>query len=428
MKKWLTLITLFIAMCLQGVEVGAQQQQRFPKPEFESGYTQPVTTVPAARADFLAYLDILILIGALALISWLILKKRSRRGVTWVSVFSLLYFGFFRQGCVCSVGSLQNITLALFRPEYSIPLSALAFFVIPVVFTLFFGRTFCAGVCPFGALQDLILLRPLLLKKWLQKLLGLIPFLYLGLAILYAATATDFIICRYDPFIGIFRFDATFTMFIIGGIFLFVSLFVARPYCRFLCPYGVLLSWVSRVSKYHLTISPASCTQCRLCENACPVGAIQKPMTEKNMESRPTAVKRFMLLSFVLPAMVVLGGWTGANFHERLSAVNPKVQLAHELLAGKDNNSGEASDEVTAFRSSGKPVEELYSEAAGLVREFYWGGWILGGFIGLVFGLTLTGLSVFRYREEYSPHKGECVSCARCLAYCPVSVKDIKNR
>jgi ferredoxin len=418
MKKRFALIFLHLLLLLPGMS-GFAQQQRFPKPEFESGYTQPMTSMPAPRAEFFGYLDVLVLVLSLSVITWFVLKKRSRKGVLAVSVFSILYFGFFREGCVCSVGSLQNVTLALFQPGYSIPFTALAFFVIPLVFTLFFGRTFCAGVCPLGALQDIFLFRPVTLKQWLQKVLGLIPFIYLGLALLYAATGTDFIICRYDPFIGIFRLDATLTMFLIGAAFLFISVFIARPYCRFFCPYGVLLNLVSRVSKKHLSITPSHCTQCRLCEPACPLGAIQKPVAVKSMENREKAVARFVRLGVILPLLVVLGGWTGSCFHENLSMVHPKVRLAQQLVLGSSEYGETISDEITAFRTSGTPLSQLYSEASSIVDNFYWGGWLLGGFLGLVFGLTLLRVSVFRYRKAYEPDKGACVSCARCLEYCP---------
>ena len=417
-KKIVTVLSMFILFMTSGFPLFAQQQ-RFPKPEFESGYTQPVTSMPEARSEFFAIFDVFVLIFALSLISWLILKRRSRKGVLAVSVFSILYFGFFREGCICAVGSLQNVILALFQPEYSIPLSALAFFVIPLVYTLFFGRTFCAGVCPLGAIQDVLLLRPVTMKTWLQKVLGLIPYIYLGLSVLYAATATDFIICRYDPFVGIYRFDATFFMFSIGAVFLLLSAFVARPYCRFFCPYGVLLNWMSRFSKHHLTITPNKCIQCRLCEDSCPLGAINKPVPVKVMENRPSATKRFIRLILIIPLLMLLGGWTLSNFHENLAKVNSKVRLANELMSFNPDVML-PSVEIEAFKSAGTPVEELYSQAATIIEQFYVGAWILGAFLGLVFGLTLSSLSVFKYREDYTPDKGECVSCARCLKYCPV--------
>ena len=298
MKKRLAIILLLILVSVQIFNSFAIQ--RFPKPEFESGHTQPPTITPDPRSHALAVLDVFVLVAALSVVSWLVIKKRSRNGVFWMSVFAILYFGFFREGCVCSVGSLQNVTLALFNPEYSIPITVIAFFILPLVYTLFFGRTFCAGVCPLGTLQDIFALKPMAIKSWLDKVLGVIPFVYLGLAILYAATSTDFVICRYDPFIGFFRLDATFMMFAIGAIFLLIGVFIARPYCRFLCPYGALLNLVSRVSKNHITITPTNCIQCKLCEDSCPFGAIDKPILLKDKEARPIAIKRFVLIGIII--------------------------------------------------------------------------------------------------------------------------------
>jgi polyferredoxin len=348
----------------------------------------------------------------------MVLKKRNRNGVFWISIFSIAYFGFFREGCICAVGSVQNVTYALFNPAYSIPITVIAFFTIPIIFTVFFGRTFCAGVCPLGAIQDIFVLRPVTLKSWLLKVLGLIPFIYLGLSVLYAATSTDFIICRYDPFVGFFRLNASFTMFMLGGIFLLLGVFIARPYCRFLCPYGVILNLVSRVSKKHLTITPAKCIQCKLCENSCPFGAIDKPVQVKEKEESHKAVRRIMILTIILPLLVLIGGYVGSRFHENLARVNHNVQLA-QILLNPDKNQPE-SFEVTAFKSSGKSTEEFFKETASIVNKFYIGGWILGGFLGLVFGLTLTSLSIFKYQEDYTPNKGTCLSCARCVDFCPV--------
>jgi len=409
---------LFLAM-IQGI---VAQAQRFPKPEFESGYVQKITQIPAARSNYLEYLDVLVLVLALSLVTWLVLKKRSRIGILLVSVFSIGYFGFFREGCVCSVGSVQNIALALFHPGYKIPITVLSFFIIPLIFSLLFGRVFCAGVCPLGAIQDLFVWKPMKLRSWLQTLLGLIPFIYLGLAILYAATATDFVICRYDPFIGIFRMDGTFTMIVLGAIFLLTSVFIARPYCRFFCPYGVLLNLTSRISKYHLTITPSECIQCRLCENSCPFGAIEQPESARLKESPRVTTRRFLVLAAIIPMLVVLGVWTGAQFHEKLALVHPGVRLAQEVLKMDSNtdNAAMVPIEVEAFRASGKSRETLLAETHVLLNNFRIGSMWLGGFLGLVFGLTLAQLSTFKFRKDYEPNKGTCLSCARCMDYCPV--------
>ena len=216
MKNICLKLLLIIPLLLSSGDLSAQSKQRFPKPEFESGYTQPSATTPEPRALALEYFDVIVLVAVLLLISFFIFKRRSRKGIFWVSLFSLLYFGFIRAGCICSIGAIQNVTLTLVDPNYGISWAALLFFIIPLVFALFSGRTFCAGACPLGAIQDVVVYKPIELPLALRRGLEMIPYLYLGLAILYAATGTDFIICRFDPFVGIFRMDGPFTMIVLG--------------------------------------------------------------------------------------------------------------------------------------------------------------------------------------------------------------------
>ena len=110
------------------------QQQRFPKPEFETGYVQPSPTTPEPRVAAMEFFDVLILLIVLSLASWFVLKSRSRKGVLWLSVFTLIYFGFYRKGCICSIGAIQNVALSFGDPSYSISITALLFLTATALF------------------------------------------------------------------------------------------------------------------------------------------------------------------------------------------------------------------------------------------------------------------------------------------------------
>jgi len=397
----------------------SQIQERFPKPDFQSGYTRPDLITPGPRSQLLEYLDIFVLLAALSLATYFAHKLRSRRKLFVLMVFSLAYFGFFRKGCVCSIGAIQNVGHALFNSGYTVPLSVIIFFILPLVFTLFFGRTFCAAVCPLGAVQDAVVLKPTKVPAWLAEVLGVLPYIYLGLAILFVATGAGFIICQYDPFIGFFRFGASFNMVIFGASILLLGTVVARPYCRFLCPYGVLLNWMSRLSRWHVKITPTECNTCRLCEESCPFGAIKTPNESRYLGSKEKTVKSLAVLLILLPVFILGGGWFVSRLDESLSRQHFTVALAERILLEERGESAELTEETKAYRASGKPREELFQEAASVQDKFRLGGWFLGGFLGLVLGLKLLNLSFLRRQLEYDVDTGTCLSCGRCFAYCP---------
>ena len=251
-----------------------------PQPEaIGGGYITPEVQKPRPRQYWLQVLDVLLLAAAMGISVWLVLSRRSRKWVLVLTVACLAYFGFYREGCICPIGSIQNVAVALADPGYSIPIGVTAIFFLPLLVALFFGRAFCGAVCPLGAMQELVVLKPVQVPRRLDNALGLLKYVYLALAILLAvkpAISRDFVICRFDPFVGFFRREGFAHMMLIGGGFLVLGMFVGRPYCRYLCPYGGLLSWCSRLAKRGVTITPNTELDCGLCTEACPYGAIEK--------------------------------------------------------------------------------------------------------------------------------------------------------
>ena len=92
-------------------------EARFPKPDFTSGYQYPDIEHGVPLEWLWNVVDIVLLIALMGVVVWAAYKRRSRSVILGVSVVSVAYFGFFRSGCVCSVGSIQNVVLALLSPK-----------------------------------------------------------------------------------------------------------------------------------------------------------------------------------------------------------------------------------------------------------------------------------------------------------------------
>ena len=397
-------------------------QNRFPKPDFESGYQYPDLYYHTPNELLWEVLDVVMLLALLLTATWAIYKRR--KPMIWVSVVSVLYFGFFREGCVCSVGSIQNVVLALADGTYSMPWNVLLFFLLPVVFALIFGRVFCSGVCPIGALQELVNVRNGKMNKAVEAVLGLLPWLYLILTILFAATRSQFLICRFDPFIGIFRLGGDMGLLVFGIVLLVISVFTGRPFCRFLCPYGALLSLFSAVSVRKIEITQKKCINCELCHNACPVDAIRAPYANNVKEERTEGVKRIIGYMLVLPVLMAAGALLMRASSDSLSTANREVRL-YEMVTEYEAQSDPQTIplEVEAFYMEGRTMEDLAASADAVRAQFRTISTWCGAFMGLVLSIALIRFSVKRRRETYEIDMSSCVACGKCFEYCPQNKK-----
>jgi polyferredoxin len=296
-------------------------------------------------------------------------------------------------------------------------------FLLPIVFALLFGRVFCAGVCPLGALQELVNVRNFRLSRAVSATLSVIPWIYLAFTILYAATRSQFLVCRLDPFIGIFRLGGDLGVMSFGIVLLVMSVFVGRPFCQFLCPYGALLSVFSALSWKKLEITKKGCINCALCGVSCPVDAIRPPQRSKTKEMRRKGVNRVILFTVLLPVLTVAGGLLVSGQSDALSLAHKDVYLYEQLLRQEANPDMEEPLEVETFHALGGNMEELKEKVEGIREEYKTYAWLAGALIGFVIGFKLLKLALKRGRKTYEIDMARCTVCGKCFNYCPQNLK-----
>ncbi len=413
----LAVMTFFCTSPLRAV-------QNFPPPEFETEYQMPAFELPESSFNLAAATDVFLLFAALAAGSWLAIKKRSRKGLFVLMLLCMGYFGFVRKGCVCPIGAIQNVSLSIFNQDYVLAWPVLAFFALPIIFSLFFGRVFCGSVCPLGAIQDLVVIKPVKVPGWLENILQVGAWLYLALAILLAATGTAFIICRFDPFISIYRFTASFDMMVLTVSFLVISMLIGRPYCRFVCPYGVILRQTSKLAKWKVSIVPEGqdCIQCKLCVDKCPFDAINPPYKAPVKVSYGSEIRKLVVYSSVTILLMALCGYCGYRLGDKLAKGHPAVIKAM-VVQGEQVEGLSRSDKLAILSGvelSGEDKEVIAAQSELITGRYKAGSAIVLGLLAFIIGAKLIKTIIYRSQKDYEVDDGKCLYCGRCLGACPV--------
>ena len=226
----------------------------------------------------------------------------------------------------CPIGALQAVfdeadySKAWFDAESNTlvqpPLYWIAFYMIGFLMIVgaVCGRLICGLLCPFGWIQDLLYKIPvkkLKLPRDEKRINGMKHpgavrfFLGVDKYLRYAKYAFLIIMVIFLPLIV--KANPWFCKYVcpsgmlIGGIPLMsmnenlaaaagkltllqccilasivvLSVFLYRPFCRYICPLGAIYSFFNPISLYRYGIDDSKCNRCkgcRACANACPMG------------------------------------------------------------------------------------------------------------------------------------------------------------
>jgi polyferredoxin len=135
------------------------------------------------------------------------------------------------------------------------------------------NKVFCGWGCHLGALQDLASYLPTRKLKppfWLSNSVRIV---FTGAVTVCGALYALDIMETWDPFrVYSFRYAIPTASAV---LVLALGLFVYRPWCTFLCPFG-LVSWVGeRIAVTRPRVNHSTCIDCRRCERACPTHSME---------------------------------------------------------------------------------------------------------------------------------------------------------
>lgn len=189
----------------------------------------------------------------------------------------------------CPIGSLQAV-IGTIRYNFS-------FYIIGImsIFGIVFGRFICGWLCPFGLIEDLLHKIPSRKIKINKKVNNFLKYLKYIILLLFVIILPMFLVsefgisppyfCQYIcpagtleggiPLIslnqslrGTVGYLFTWKMFLLI-IIISASIFVYRPFCRYICPLGAFYSLFNKVSFYKYKVDENKCINCGACTHKC---------------------------------------------------------------------------------------------------------------------------------------------------------------
>ncbi|HKK82058.1 MAG TPA: 4Fe-4S binding protein [Prolixibacteraceae bacterium] len=204
-------------------------------------------------------------------------STRNLRGVFLLISFVVL--GFYRGGCPCPIMSLHHTLFSLFGIEVNWIGMIWLLGLIPI--TYFFGKVWCGWVCHLGALQEFLYLPgkfKMLQTEKAQRIMRIVRIVLLVALVLQVLITKTNLFKTIDPFKVAFNLRSVNIMgWILLGLLIVSSVFMYRPFCKTMCPIGLILGWVSKIPGASvLAPRKSTCVACKTCDVSCSINAITR--------------------------------------------------------------------------------------------------------------------------------------------------------
>ncbi len=186
---------------------------------------------------------------------------------------------------VCPFGGVVTIYTYFTEGAFIQKIHQSSFTLMWLIFslTLLFGPVFCGWVCPFGTVEEFIgkIGRKIFKKRYnnfiplkLDRLLRYLRYIILILVVVNTAISGKLLFANFDPYFALFNIwssEVTRLSLLVLGLVLVGSLFVERPWCKYLCPLGALLGIFNLFRIVKLKRNEKTCINCKACDRVCPM-------------------------------------------------------------------------------------------------------------------------------------------------------------
>ena len=192
------------------------------------------------------YLALVTVFSAL-IISFFLRKKSFMRPLQLILNFALL-------GVVCGQLVSMRFFINLFSSYFNLSMIIVLFIlVLNFILGLFKRKNFyCNWLCPYGSAQELlgrIFKFKIKISAKAQKKLNHLRKILFGFLLLFSYFVGGGFIFNYEPFSVFLLQHASAGVIAVATIFLLLSAFIPRPWCRFVCPTGELLNFIQSENK-----------------------------------------------------------------------------------------------------------------------------------------------------------------------------------
>ncbi len=199
---------------------------------------------------------------------------------------TVVILGFYRGGPGI-ISSFQNIVLILLGQYWKWTAGIL--FIGVIILTYFQGKVFCGWICYLGAIQEFLYIGKIkiLQTEKAQKIMRIIRYVLLALILVQLIITQTIEWSKIGPFKVIFNlYSPNITGYILLGILLISTLFIHRPFCKMVCPAGLIFGWVTKFPGASVLGITNSCAGCKTCNTSCKINAITRDGKESKLDNQ----------------------------------------------------------------------------------------------------------------------------------------------